>query len=308
MENSHKEQQTKTDKYVKQIQSILDKASKEKRALTKDEQEKINEIQEKMKTEGVKKLSETEKESKVILNRIKDYGKRITAEQASEVIKNAEKQRKGAVDKANQQYTQTVAQIKKMRDNTKEISADQADKMIKEAERQKNESIKKAQGLKDGVVKKIGEMNKDTLSKIDEGDGHIKTKWEELGDWFNNNPIVRWIKTKVSGKDDADSNWTGNNYFRGGLTYLHDAPGKNANYELYDLPRGTRIYNHDASVDLVTKTAEQVATKVAEGVLGRFNGANGGINVTQNIYSPAPTPSEIARQSKNNLRELALQL
>lgn len=53
------------------------------------------------------------------------------------------------------------------------------------------------------------------------------------------------------------------------------------------------------------QTAESVATKVANSVLKGFNGSNG-INVTQHIYSPVPTPSELARQSKNNLRELAL--
>ena len=309
MEDSHNKEKAEVDKYVEQIQSILEKASKEKRALTKEEQEKINEIQEKMKTEGVKKLSKTEEESKTILGRMKDYGTRITAEQASEEIKNAEKQRKGTVDKANQQYNQTVATIKKMRDEDKTITKDQADKMIAEAERQKKGSIDKAKQQKDGVVEQIKKMDSNSLQDIDITDGHIMTKWDKLRNWFKNNPITRWIKTKTNDSDaSAGGNWTGTNYWQGGLTYLHDAPGRSTNYELYDLPRGTRIYNHDASADLVTKTAESVATKVAEGVLGRFNGTNGGINVTQNIYSPAPTPSEIARQSKNNLRELALQL
>ncbi len=53
------------------------------------------------------------------------------------------------------------------------------------------------------------------------------------------------------------------------------------------------------------QTAESVATKVANNVLKGFNGSNG-INVVQNIYSPTPSPSEVARQTKNNLRELAL--
>jgi len=309
MEDSHNKEKAQTDKYVKQIQEILTKASKEKRALTKEEQEQINTIQEKMKTEGINKLSKTEEESKTILGRMKDYDKRITAEQASEVIKNAEKQRKGTVDKANQQYNQTVATIKKMRDEDKTITKDQADKMIAEAERQKKGSIDKAKQQKDGVVEQIKKMDSSSLQDIDITDGHIMTKWDKLRNWFKNNPITRWIKTKTNDSNaSAGKNWTGTNYWQGGLTYLHDAPGRSTNYELYDLPRGTRIYNHDASADLVTKTAESVATKVAEGVLGRFNGTNGGINVTQNIYSPAPTPSEIARQSKNNLRELALQL
>lgn len=308
MEAKHNQEILQTDGYVNKIESILQKASNEKRALTSAEQKEINDIQEKMKTNGVKKLSETEEESKAILGRLKDYGTRITAEQASEVIKNAEKQRQESVQKATDQYNQTVAEIRKMCDEDKLITTEQADAMIADAERQKQESIEKAEGMKEQVVENIKKMNEDTLKDIDTNDGHIKTKWEALKDWFANNPIIRWIKTKTKGSkhDDADHNWTGNSYFRGGLTYLHDAPGKNSNYELYDLPRGTRIFNHDASVDLVTKTAEQVANKVANNVLSSFKG-QGGVNVTQNIYSPTPRPSEIARQSTNNLRQLALE-
>jgi TP901 family phage tail tape measure protein len=307
MEDAHNKEKAEVDKYVKQIQTIANKASKEGRALTKEDQEQINAIQEKMKTEGVKKLSKTEEESKIILGRMKEYDKRITAEQASEVIKNAEKQRKGTVDKANQQYNQTVATIKKMRDEDKTITKDQADKMIAEAERQKKRSIDKAEQQKDGVVGQIKEMDSNSLQDIDITDGRIMTKWDKLRNWFKDNPITRWIKTKTSNSDaSAGGNWTGTNYWQGGLTYLHDAPGRNSNYELYDLPRGTRIYNHDASADLVMQTAEQVATKVAGNMLNKSN-SKGKIEVIQHIYCPVPTPSELARQSKNNLKELGLQ-
>lgn len=309
MKDKHAEEIQETDKYVADIQAILQKASDEKRALTLEEQQEINDIQEKMKETGIKKLSETEEESNAILGRIKDYGTRITTEQASEIIKNAETQRRESVQKATDQYNQTVAEIRKMCDEDKIITAEQADAMIADAERQKNDSIDKAEGMKTEVVKKIGEMNEDTLKQIDDNDGHIKTKWEELKAWFENNPIIRWIKTKTSGSkhDDADRNWTGNQHFMGGFTYLHDAPGKSNNYELYDLPRGTRIYNHDASEDLVLKTAEMVATKVANMTINGSNG-RGGIAIEKLIVtSPTPSPSEVARQTKNSLQQLALQ-
>ncbi len=288
------------DGYTKQIQDILKKASNEKRALTLEEQQKINEIQGKMKTNAVKSLSDTEVESKVILERLKGYSNRITSEQASEVIKNAENQRKQAVDKANKQYDETVRTIIKMRDESKSITKDQADKMIAEAERQKKGSISKAGEMKDGVVEKVKSMNSDIIKDIDESDGHIKTRWEKLKDWFANNPIIRWIRTQTSGDSggDAGQNWTGTTNWRGGLTYLHER-----GWELYDLPKGARVYNHQASEEMVMRTAESVAEKVASRMLGNVQG-NSGVNVTQNIYSPTPRPSEVARQTKNSLREL----
>lgn len=113
MQEAHDKQQQQTDNYTKRIAQILDNARNNNRAISAQEQQEINDIQEKMKTEGIKKLSTSEQESKTILSRLKQYGTRITAEQASDIIKNAEKQRSGSVDKANQQYNQTVAQIKK---------------------------------------------------------------------------------------------------------------------------------------------------------------------------------------------------
>lgn len=309
LQKNSTDKKAEVDKYIKEIQDILKKASDEKRALTLEEQQKINEIQNKMKVNAVRTLSDSEVESKIILERLKEYGTRVTAEQASNIIANAEKQRRETVDKAQKQYDETVKNIIKMRDETGVITAEQADKLIEDATRQKDESITKAGEMKHGVVEKIKDMNSDIIKDIDTTDGHIKTRWDKLKEWFANNPIIRWIKTMTSGGESPNSdvgrNWTGTNYWRGGLTYLHDTPGTSNNYELYDLPRGTRIYNHDASQDLVMKTAEQVATKIAEGMFNRFNG-NNGINVTQNIYSPSPSPSEIARQTKNSLRELAL--
>ncbi|WMJ81976.1 phage tail tape measure protein [Clostridium sp. MB40-C1] len=307
-ENAHNEQmKASNQEYTDKIKAILDRASKENRQLKKEEVQDITMYQNQMKENAVKALSKQEVESKLILERLKSSNTRITAESASNAIQNAEKQRRETISAAEKQYDDTVRNIIRMRDETGSITKEQADKMIKEAERQKKQTIDIADMQKQGVVSRIKEMNSDVMKDIDETDGHIMSKWDKLKNWFLNNPIVRWIKTKTSGGDgEADSNWTGNNYFRGGLTYLHDAPGRNSNYELYDLPRGTRIYNHDASQELVLKTAESVATKVANSVLSDFNGGNGGINVTQNIYSETPSPAEIARQTKNSLRELAL--
>ena len=94
-------------------------------------------------------------------------------------------------------------------------------------------------------------------------------------EWFDNNPITRWIKTKTQsdGNDftgaDMYSNASGTNNFPGGLTTMNEK-----GYEVYDLPGGTKIYNHEASEDMVLKTAQEVA----KGVLASNQG-DGGISV-----------------------------
>lgn len=304
--NSWENKKKTIDGLQNQINSIIQHAANNHRQITTEEAQTIDGLQKQMKENAVKTLSASEVEQKVIMERLKNYNGRITAEQASEVIKNAEKQRQGAVQKANNQYDQTVRNIIKMRDETKVITKDQADKMLKEAERQRKESIDKAENQKKEVVKKITTMNKDVGESVDTTSGNMLTTWDKLKSWWSGwHPenksfgyTLRGIETKgIQGK------WTGDRHFSGGLTYLHDAPGRNSNYELYDLPRGTRIFNHDASADLVTKTAENVATKVANSVLRNFNGLTAG-GQDQTIIVPVNLDSrEIARVTAKPLSE-----
>lgn len=274
LQQSNDTQKAEVDKYTKDIQAILDKASKEKRALTLEEQQKINDIQNTMKINAVKALSDTEVESKVILERLKDYGTRITAEQASNEIKNANKARDGSIKAANEQYDKTVAQIIRMRDESHSITADQADKLIADAQRQKDETVKKANELRDGVVSKITGMNSEIEKSVDTSSGNILTRWDKLKKWWNDwKPAQKEFNYDMTSSNPnyrmIDENWSGTRSFQGGLTTLHEK-----GYEVYDLPRGTRIYNHAASQDLALKTASQVAASVLRNIDTSGSGAS----------------------------------
>lgn len=303
LQKSNTDKKTEIDNYTKQIQGILKKASDEKRTLTSDEQQKINEIQEKMKTNAVKSLSDSEVESKVILERLKDYGTRITAEQASAEIKNANKARDESISAAKSQYDKTVAEIIKMRDETHSITSEQADKLIADAKRQKDDSITHAEELRTGVVDKIKTMDSDIENSVDTSSGNILTTWDKLKKWWDGwVPSVKTFFTQTiaynppTNATNIEHKASGDSDYHGGLTTLHEN-----GYEVYDLPKSTRIYNHEASEDLVLKTAQEVA----KGVL---NNGGKGITQTVNIYSPtALSPAETARQNKRVLQELALQ-
>lgn len=285
--------------YEREITKIIETASNEKRKITEEEQKTINRLQQAMKEEAVKVLSENEVEAKIILERMKEYDTRITAEQAAEHVRILNQSRDEAIKAANEEYEERLATIIKMRDESRIISHDQAEKLIADAQRQRDGIIKSAEETRDGAVEKMKEMNSEIIKDIDLTDGSIKTRWQKLKEWFVNNPIVRFIKTIGGGDGEPEigANWTGTNYWRGGLTTLHER-----GYEVYDLPRGTKVYNHDASEDLVRKTAEAVASKMISS-----NAPQGqGVNVTQHIYVPTSSPSEVARQTKNNLQQLAL--
>lgn len=301
---------------TKEIQTILERASKEKRELTSEERSIIANIQDNMKKDAVKALSETEIESKVILERLKGYSSRITSEQAAEIVKNANETRDKAVKAANDQYDKTLASIIKMRDESGTLTTEQADKLITEATRQKDEAISKANEMKEGVVDKLKKMNPDIEKEVNFQTGTIMKSWDKVKNWWDNlwfQKKTMEVETKytysnpsyTTGNNPSNNspsypaighNARGTNSWRGGLTTLHEE-----GYEIYELQRGTRIYNHEASEDMVLKTAEAVASRL----IGNSTG-NGEVNVTQHIYAPTSSPSEVARQTKNNLRELAL--
>lgn len=275
LQKSNNAKKVQIDSYQKQIQQILQNAANQHRSLTLSEQQQINSIQEKMKTNAVKSLSENEVQAKVILQRIKDYGTNITAQQASEIIKNANKQRDGAVSAANSQYNKTVAEIIRMRDESHSITAEQADKLIADAKRQKDDSVKHAEELRNTTVQKVTSMNSDISKSVDTTSGNMLTNWDKLKNWWDDwKPKAKNFVANVlqsmgnTSTIPIPARATGDNNFQGGVTYLHDE--FQGAYEIYDLPKGTRIYNHDASEDLVKNTASEVA----KSMLNRYGNSN----------------------------------
>jgi TP901 family phage tail tape measure protein len=275
--------QTQTQTYEDQINAIIKTASDQKRTLTQQEVTDIGQLQNQMRENAVNSLSQNEVEAQVILQRMKDYDGRITAEQASEHIKKLNESRDGAVQSANDEYDKNIATITKMRDESGSITAEQADKMISEAKRQRDEVVQHAEDTRTNAVDKIKSMNTDIGNNVDTTTGKILTLWDKLKNWWNSwQPQSKTVEVHMpydtnNNKSTMNNgtiwgtqeNWTGNQSFSGGFTTLHER-----GFELYDLPNSTRVYNHDASEDLVLKTAESVATKVAKNMVQNSNGGS----------------------------------
>ena len=280
---SYKDKKTTIDNYEKQINEILKKASNEHRQLTSKEASSINEIRKKMKEAAVKSLSENEVESKVILERIKDQDGHITAEEASTHIKELNKLRDNSVKAANDECDKRIAEIIRMRDESKVISKDQADKLIEEAKRQKRDAVQAAEDTRKQSVDKITSMSSQISQNVDTTTGELKSKWDRFKNWWNNlwfAPKTMTVNEKHNMSDTVRGRqrWTGDSWYQGGFTTLHER-----GYELYDLPSGTRIYNHDSSEQLVLETAKQTAKGVIETMLKNSGGNDGDIIIPISI-------------------------
>lgn len=270
------------DEMQKQIDNIIEKASKDHRQITNDEAKSIDEIQKKMKEQAVKTLSKNETEAKVILERMKGHEENITAEMASSKIKKLNESRDKAVQTANDECDKRLAEIIRMRDESKVISSEQADKLIADAKKQKDETIKAAEETRNGAVEKITNMNKEISDDVDTTTGDVKSNWDKFADWWDSwwpKPKTTTVTTNyVSNGQKPEGNWTGNSHFRGGLTYLHER-----GEELYDLPSGTRIYNHEMSENMVLETAKLTAENIANSMLKNNQGQTGDIIIPINI-------------------------
>ena len=274
------------DNLQKQINDIIQKAAEEHRQITDSEAKDIDSIQKQMKEQAINTLSNQKVEAEVILERMKDEDTRITAEEASEKIKTLNKSRDEAVKTANDECDKRIAQIVRMRDETGVISSEQADKLIADAKRQRDETVKSAEDTRTQAIDKIRSMNSTIEQNVDTTTGKILSYWDKFKRWWSGwQPEAKNLTVKETrysdGRGGVEHNWTGDSYFKGGYTTLHEN-----GWELYDLPGGTRIYNHESSEALVQETARQAAQGVIDNFASKLESVIGNTSNT-NSNNPA---------------------
>ena len=184
----------------KRIAEILNAAKEQKRSITEAEQSEINAIQESMKNNAIRYMTENELEQKVIFENLKSEASKISAEQAAEVVQNSKKQKDEVVKEANEQYDKTVAEIIKQRDEMGTISAEQAQKLKDEAEKQRIDSVSNAELMHTNVVKEAKAQAGEHVEQVNWETGEVLSKWEV----FKNNATKKWgeIKSNASKKWD----------------------------------------------------------------------------------------------------------
>jgi TP901 family phage tail tape measure protein len=262
----YENKKTQTQNYEKQINEIINTASQEKRALTQDETQQITELQNQMRENAVKALSENEVEAQVILQRMKDYDGRVTAEQTAQHIAKLNESRDNAVATANDEYEKRIATITRLRDESGVISAEQANKMIEDAKEQRDGVIQKAEETRLGAIDKMREMNSDLDNEVNTQTGTVLTAWDKIKRWWSGwQPETKYMRTvsyteKMSG-NRIGTNALGTSYFQGGLTSINER-----GYEVVELPRGSKVKNHLQSENMIKDTATKTANSVINGL------------------------------------------
>lgn len=183
------------DEKTNKIKNILEKASKENRALTKDEVDEINKLQQEMKENTIKNLSASEEEAKKILVNMKENASALTAEQASEIIKNSIKARDETIKNAKEQYEQQVYEASKLKE-AGIINDEQYQKIIDASKKARDEAITNAEEQHKRVYEEFKNQNGDIARYIDEDTGKIKSKWTIFWEHMGNVATDIWGKIK----------------------------------------------------------------------------------------------------------------
>lgn len=278
------------------IEEILLEAKEKNRSITEEERLEIEGILTSLKDNSINLMTESQLEQETILQNLKENATRLTAEMMANVVANSIEQKQKTIAEAEEQYQKVVATAEMLKKDGTAESKELAENMIAEAKRQKEETIKEAEEMHQKVLDELKRQGGDLIKQIDLDNGKIKSKWQELKEWFANNPIIRTIRTifeddpvarDLERRDRVNPvgrNAMGTNYWRGGLTWVGEQGP-----ELIELPRGSKVYSNQKSMEMV-KSA--------------------GKGITQNItiISPEPlSPSEIARKNLQVSRQLAME-
>lgn len=288
MDTNQRLEQGKIKANQDEITRILNLARDENRSNTETEVKQMEMLKMNMKDDAVRVLSETEQESNIIRERLKEHQGRINAEMASEIMTKAFETRNKSIQASKDQYEGVVKNANTLL-KAGTINQEQYDKMVKDAQGARDDSIKSAEQMAKGVMEEIVAGTPGIELQVNTQTGKIMSAYDKVK--LGIKGIFEWLtgKNKQAAKEASnisyggggnnkarvEKNWTGNNHFMGGLTTLHEK-----GEEIYQLERGTKIYNAERSEQMAMNAAEKVAEKVASRLLKGFNPNQGAIDQT----------------------------
>lgn len=180
LEDYHSKAEKAVDKSEKKIQRILNKAKKEKRAITEEEREAITKEQEKMRTASVKTLSKSAKEQRTIMSQLKADASALSVKQAASVVKNSKKAKDGAVKEANKKYKDVIAAADAEYRDNESISKSQYDAIVASAKKTKDDSIYSAEEMHNKVVEQAKKQAAGHVKEVDWSTGEMLGKWDKF--------------------------------------------------------------------------------------------------------------------------------
>lgn len=255
-----------TDQAFSEIHEIMERAKQEQRSLTKEENEKIQALNESAQKESIKLASQDAAEQELILRNLERNKERINAdmlsdavtkmnEQRDKTVAAAEEQREEITREAMRERDETIAAIEYKRDVLGTLSHEQAEKGIEEAKRtaesvitdanhQADKTIEAAERTRRDGIWQLEQAHSDLRNQVNVETGEIITYWDRVKSWWSSWwPEPKTMKvgtvqqgTVVGSGGQMQMNANGTPNFSGGLTWVNERGP-----ELINLQRGASI-------------------------------------------------------------------
>lgn len=261
VQKSYEDQLVKIQEGEARVKEILETAKNEKRTLTEGERQEITTIQNNMKDDGIRILSESEEEYNIIRQRMKDQAGELSAEQASKLVQDSITTRDETIKKAEEEYNERIRIANQLKaDGTKE-SSEAAYKMIEDAKNTRDETVAKAKESHEKIVEEAKLQAGEHVKEVDWETGQIKTGWQiffdETGEAISN----WWRDFKKSFKDGFE------------------AVKRDFNGWIEDQKEGfERIGRHARdNIDSYVKAFTEMPGKIANGVIEAWNWVKQGV-------------------------------
>ena len=266
----------------------------EKRALTQQEKDELNQIQREMQEQAIKTLSASEKEQIAIKETMRREKGKIDAKTASETVKRSAEARDGVIKEANKQYEDVVATATYQAEVLGTITKEEADEIIKQAGYRRDETVNHAKAQHRDVVREAKDQAKEHVREVDWETGEIKSKWRIAKEDISRTAREMWGELK--------------SHFSDGWADLKRNTAKGVDGLRQAVANGAAGF-HNALASLWNggaALAETALRGIANGmnwVIKKFGGK--GFNVNVNIDRVKPIQSKYQAQTGTNSRGIA---
>lgn len=194
-----------------EIQTILDRASSEKRSLKQDEVDRLKELEQKIRDNAVDTMSQSEQDQMLIMTRLKHNTEALTVESASELLQEAKKNHDDQVAEAENWRDRMLAQLDQRFGDEATMSNKEYAEQYNAIQAAYNDQVGAAdEGYKeinDTVKEKLG----DQYDYIDENTGKIKSNLDKFLDDAASDWDTSWsnLTTFFGGVVDGLKSWWG---------------------------------------------------------------------------------------------------
>lgn len=198
-------QQQKIDEAEKEIYTIMETASLEKRDLKKEEVDRINQLQTLMKETAIKELSASQQEQEAILTNLKLNTERLEAERAVEIIAKAKELKEKTIFEASDRYNKEIAEANRLKE-LGVISEEEYKVMTDNAKKNYDKQVSDANKAYTNIVNEAKRGMGNLADSIDWDKGKIKSNWQKMTDGIKNmwSNVMDWFgKNRIKPKFDS---------------------------------------------------------------------------------------------------------